>query len=151
MPRAVRLCPIVVVLAMSGGVVATAAPLPKSVFVARANGYCSAYYVKLNRLATPRTLPGLARWLRAERPYLVTLAGQLANLVPPLASRVPYTAMLAVLRAEFPVADHLITSINHSDGALVRSLTARLVRMDTRYDSLANSVGLKICGKPTSH
>jgi hypothetical protein len=120
MPFAARLCPVVVVLALSGGVAATAAPLPKSVFVARANGYCSAYYVKLNRLATPRTLPDLGRLLRAQRPYLVTLAAQLANLPPPVASRASYTA-------------------------------ARLITMDNRYDALANSVGLRICGKPTSH
>jgi hypothetical protein len=59
--------------------------------------------------------------------------------------------MLVVLRAEFPVADRLIAAINHGVGALVQSLAARLVTMDNRYDALANSVGLKICGKPTSH
>jgi len=58
--------------------------------------------------------------------------------------------MLAVLRAEFPVADRLIAAANHSDGALVQSLAARLVAMDNCYDALANGVGLKICGKPTS-
>ena len=151
MPLAARLCPIVAVLALSGAVAATAAPLPKSVFVARANGYCSAYYVKLNRLATPRTLPELARLLRAQRPYLVTLAAQLANLAPPVASRASYTAMLAVMRSEFPVADRLIAAASHSDGALVQSLAARLITMDNRYDALANSVGLKVCGQPTSH
>ena len=87
----------------SGGIATTAAPLPKSVFVARANGYCSAYYVKLNRLPTPRTLPDLARLLRAQRPYLVTLAAQLANLAPPVSSRASYTAMLVVLRADLKI------------------------------------------------
>jgi hypothetical protein len=59
--------------------------------------------------------------------------------------------MLAELRAEFPVADRLVAAINHSDGALVQALTARLITIDKRYDALANSVGLNICGKPTSH
>jgi hypothetical protein len=151
MPRAARLCPIVIVLALSGSVAAMAAPSPKHVFVTRGNGYCSAYYVKLNRLTTPQSLPGLARWLRAERPYLVTLAGQLASLVPPVADVAPYKAMLVELRAEFPVADRLIAAIDHGDRVLVQSLTARVVTMDKRYDALANSVGLSICGKPTSH
>jgi hypothetical protein len=150
MPLAARLSSIVVLLALSGSVTAMAAPLPKSVFVARGNGYCSAYYVKLNRLTTPQTLPDVARWLRAERPYLVTLARQLRSLVPPVAARARYAAMIADLRAEFPVADGLIAAIDHADGVRVQSLTARLVAMDKRYDDLANSVGLRICGKPSS-
>jgi hypothetical protein len=149
MPRAVRLCSIVVILALFGSVGAMAAPLPKKAFVARGNGYCSAYYVKLNRLTLPQTVPEVAQWLRAERPYLVTLARQLGSLVPPVAARARYAAMLAELRTEFPVADRLIAAADRGDGARVQSLSARLVAMDERYDNLANSVGLRICGKPS--
>lgn len=150
MPLAVRLCTCLVVAALCGSVVAIAAPLPQKVFVARGNGYCSAYYVKLNRLPTPNTLVDLAGWLRAERPYVVTLGRQLTSLVPPREDQVRYTAMLAALQAEFPVADRVITAAAHGDRALVRSLVARLVTMDKHYDALANSVGLTVCGQPTS-
>ena len=151
MPLAVRLCTIVVVAALSGSVIATAAPLPQQIFVARGNGYCSAYYVKLNRLPTPKTLIGLAERLRAQRPYLVTLGRQLASLAPPPEDQVKYTAMLSALHAEFPVADAVITAATHGDSARVQSLVARLVTMDKHYDVLANSVGLTVCGQPTSH
>lgn len=151
MPLAVRLCTCVVVAALCGSVVAMAAPLPQKVFVARGNGYCSAYYVKLNRLPTPKTLIGLAERLRAQRPYLVTLGRQLASLAPPPENRARYTAMLSVLHAEFPVADGVITAATHGDGARIRSLVGRLITMDKHYDALANSVGLTVCGQPTSH
>ena len=150
MPRAAAFCLVVALLVLSEAVAATAAPLPQKVFVTRGNGYCRAYYVKLNRLPIPQTLARLGPWLRAERPYVVTLGEQLAKLVPPLLKRARYTAMLASLHAEFPVADRVAAAAIRGDGALVQSLMPKLLTMDRHYDALANSVGLTICGKPSS-
>jgi hypothetical protein len=48
------------------------------------------------------------------------------------------------------VADGVITAATHGDGARIRSLVGSLITMDKHYDALANSVGLTVCGQPTS-
>jgi hypothetical protein len=122
-------------------------PLPKNVFVERANAICMTYRMSLRRLSgfAISDLPSVATFFARAHPIAVRFLGRLRRLTPPKADARLYAKFLATLAASNALDVPTITAARHGDSAKVKKLLQRMRDLDALIDIYARRLSLTAC------
>src|SRR5215212_8923408 len=112
-------------------------------FQRKANAICATYTRRIAALGPTVTQAAVNRWATATKAQTSALAA----LRPPAIYAVRYRRMLSVSRAVLPVAVEAFEADRARETARFELLYEKATRMADERTRLANSIGLRTCGK----
>ena len=124
-----------------------------SSFVSRVNGICTTINRAIDGLPRQRTASGrfsVAAWAYDTRTMLALAprwAAQLAAVHPPAWAASHYGTLIRVNADQTSMVATMFVAATHGEVALLRSITRRLAPLITRYNRLAESLGLSVCAQ----
>jgi hypothetical protein len=112
-------------------------------FQKRANAICATYTREISALGPFATRAAVDRWAILARAQTRSLTA----LAPPARDAIRYRRMLTTSRAVLPLALEALEAERAGETARFKLLYAKVTRLADERTRLANSIGLRACGK----
>ena len=132
-----------------GGSSGAANRLSHTDLVSQANTVCAKYDGKLNALAAPHDVKGIAAYARRAAALASAELDALERLNPPTADEERYGQMIAVGRREVKlVGTQMRAAAANGDAKTVRDVANQVQGLDKQVDRIAARLGLSRCARP---
>jgi hypothetical protein len=111
---------------------------------------CKTYDARFNRLAQPQTLAEIGPYVDKASALIAAELQKLLQIEPPAALAVRYRRFLATGAQELKLTRSLSKAAKAGDAASVRRWIATGQRMDAHANTIAKSMGLRVCAQTPS-
>jgi hypothetical protein len=147
-----RLAPCVLVAIVAGCGGSGGGSLSHAELIRRANAICAKFNQQLKALPQPKNPLEIGAYVEKAVPLEQVALRSLRNLRPPKSDESTYTLFVAQIQHETTLAQNELVPAAQAptNPKRVRFILTKLAAMDKQANTLANSLGLTVCGRSAS-